>query len=80
MVEISSLDEDRIMKVYALMEQLHAEEKADELEEEKRNDERANSILVTNDIKGSLPSEQQPQSPQPQSSISGTPSFPGDAQ
>ena len=60
MVELASMDEDRIIKVYALMEQLHSEEKANELEEEKRNDQRAESIVITNDMKGSLA----PQNPQ----------------
>ena len=50
MVELNALDEERMMKVYAFMEQLHGEEKANELEEEKRNDSRAAEIIVKNDI------------------------------
>lgn len=59
MVEIDSMNEERLMKVYGLMEQLHAEEKANELEEEKRNDIRASNIVLTNDLKGSSPSQTQ---------------------
>lgn len=65
MVQLSSLNEDRIMKVYALMEQLHQEEKADELQEEQRNDARAKAIIVENDLKGStLPPPPKPPNPE----------------
>ena len=66
MVELASMNEDRIIKVYALMEQLHAEEKANELEEEQRNDARAEKIVVTNDIKGEAPGQQLQQAQEPQ--------------
>ena len=52
MVEIDSLNEERLLKLYAFMEQLHAEETALEQEEEQANAEKANNIRVSNDIKG----------------------------
>jgi len=52
MVEIDSLKEERLIKLYAFMEQLHAEEKAAEQEEEEKSAEKANNIRVSNDIKG----------------------------
>lgn len=80
MTEIQNLNEDRIIKVYQFMQELHNQEKADELEEEKRNDQRASNIVISNDIKGASPSQPQPQSPQSPPALSGNSSSSGGGQ